>query len=387
MNYAWRIWFMKAMDAGPGYALCKLIGRLRHHLGQPERAANPVAATLRRLLIIRPGGLGDMIMLLPVLDALRRQLPHALLTVVCERRNREVLALAGMGDLALPFDEAPLRCLANLRREHYDVAIDTEQFHHSSAIMAILSGAPIRIGFKVSPARQHLYTHLIDYDMTGYEATQFSRLLTPILGTGAPPILPVAGFLRRPGMPPPTTLPDRLQLPDSRMVIVSPGSSNRYKHWDPAAFATVMHRLAGEQKDLHFALAGAGADLVQARALQALTGDLSVTDCTAQLSLSETAALIGQASLFIGCDSGLGHLATALGIPTLTLFGPSDARKWSHPGPNTQTIRKHLPCSPCASFGYYKLCRDIPCMRAITPASVHEAAMTLLGQSAAPKIL
>jgi ADP-heptose:LPS heptosyltransferase len=97
-----------------------------------------------------------------------------------------------------------------------------------------------------------------------------------------------------------------------------------------------------------------------------------------RLSLAESAAVIRASRLFIGGDSGLGHLAVALGTPTVLLFGPSDHQKWGHAGNRHRVIRRPVACAPCFIFGYHRPCRTIACMRGITVDQVAQAVQQML---------
>jgi ADP-heptose:LPS heptosyltransferase len=359
---------LKHLDATLGYLLCKLVGRARHYAGRPELAPDPDPASIRRVLLIRPGGIGDMLMLLPTIRSLQLARPDIHLDIVCERRNYEVLKLAGLESRAILYDSAPLQIL-NLRATRYDVVLDTEQFHNFSAIMAWLSGAPVRVGFRINPARLSLYTHLISYDVDGYEMDQFARLLRPL---GVPLAFPsLDGVLAdvTPSLdaqvPPPVAA---LRHRGGPLVAISPGSSNRYKQWGPERFHGLMQALLDR---------GCGIVLVGGRAEQQQSAELMrgmpadrVINTVGAAALGHTAAILQATALFVGGDSGLGHLAVALARPTVILFGPSDPRKWSRPDDRHQVLRHPLPCSPCSIFGYHKLCRTIPCMRNITVAEV-----------------
>jgi ADP-heptose:LPS heptosyltransferase len=96
-------------------------------------------------------------------------------------------------------------------------------------------------------------------------------------------------------------------------------------------------------------------------------------------TLEELVAALGQAALFVGGDSGLAHLAVAVGTPTVVLFGPSDSRKWGARGSGHAVVRRELACAPCAMFGYHKLCRSIACMDGITVDAVAAACLDRLG--------
>jgi ADP-heptose:LPS heptosyltransferase len=130
---------------------------------------------------------------------------------------------------------------------------------------------------------------------------------------------------------------------------------------------------------LSLAILGGSSDRKLARNLvdRELAGENTV-NLAGDLSLIETAAVLKHAAVFVGNDSGLAHLARALGIPTVVLFGPCDPQKWSLPGPEHVVIHKGLACSPCAAFGYRKWCREIPCMTSITAGEVLDAVLGVL---------
>jgi ADP-heptose:LPS heptosyltransferase len=367
-------YLLKLLDATLGYIFCRFLGRLRHHLGRPELAPTPDFRTLKRILIIRPGGMGDMLMLLPMLHAIREHNPNVIIDIVCETRNFEVLELAGLTDHAMLYDGNPIRFLRSLHRADYEVVIDSEQFHNFSAVIAWLSGAPVRVGFKINPTRLSLYTHLVSYDIDGYEMDQFENLLRPFgVSLDHQHLHGVLGASD-------TRLQDRIPadakplIDKGRIIVVAPGSSNSYKQWGPEKFAEMITRL--NQTGCSFILVGGKHDVSKDVALRARADTL--VDCCARLSLMETAAILNSATVFVGCDSGLTHLTTALGKPTVAIFGPSDSGKWNDDHAQHVVVRKNLPCSPCSIFGYNKLCRDVPCMSNISVDDVVTAVTTLL---------
>ena len=363
-----RIRLLKIFDATAGALLC-WVGGLALHLVRRRADGVPTPGMagieVRRILVIRPGGMGDMILLQPALKALRRHYPSALIDLVCERRNREIPELAGASVETLLYDVQPFRTLRLLIGRRYDLVIDTEQFHNFSAVMAWVSGAPVRIGFKINPGRNPIYTHLVNYDLEGYEAGEFMRLLAPL---GIREEVVVAGCLAGDD-------PSRRRHPDSAghsaLVLLHIGASTRYKHWALENMAALVRRLitessAGMSKPV-IGLVGGRKDADLARRIAALAGeDGQVRVMAGELTLGETAELIGKAVLFIGGDSGLAHLAVALGTPTVVLFGPSDPLKWGVRSPRNAVVCKGLACSPCFIFGYHKRCHTIACMGGIT---------------------
>ena len=367
------------MDTTLGAALCRILGKLPALAVRQPPGRVTAASPVRRVLLIRPGGLGDMLMLIPTLRILRENFPHADIDVICEARNVDALNLAGgVANRVLTYDDHPLSCLRALRHTDYDIAIDTEQFHHFSAIFAVLSGAPVRVGFKINPLRNPLYTHLASYDPDGIEGEQFLALLHPLAISTKPFLL--SGILRdaSPDQIATATHPP-VQIAKPYMVI-HPEATTPYKHWPAERFARVGATLAEEQ-GLLAVIVGGTADPASCEAtcqdlLRRGTQAKAVSGLT---DLKSTAGVLRDAALFIGTDSGISHLAVALGVPTVVLFGPSDDRKWG-----TQTagrhavVRKDLPCAPCFIFGYHKPCRALACMQGVTVDEVLQACRTVL---------
>ena len=357
-----RTGLLKALDSALGPALCTAFSRSQ---GTPE------TRTLRdfpggRVLVVRPGGIGDAILLLPALRALREAAPGSVVDVLCESRNAPVFELSGIADRVLRADAAPLSTLRALRRGHYAAVLDTEQFHHFSAVLAARTRAPLRVGFNVAPSRLGLYTHTVPYDLQGPEAAQFGRILAAALGVPSVSLLPRAGSIPAERLPlPPDGLPERF-------VALHPGGSVPCKRWGADRYAALAAALR-DRAGLPCVLVGAKEDCAVAATVASASGAL---DLCGRLDLASTAAVLARAGLLVGPDSGIAHLAVAVGARVVVLFGPSDPLKWGPPPDRGLALRETLPCSPCSMFGYTKPCRANACMAALTVDRVLVAALS-----------
>ena len=347
-----RTGLLKALDAVLGPALCSAFSRA-------QRA--PETRTLRdfpggRVLVVRPGGIGDAVLLLPMLRALRAAAPGSAVDVLCEGRNAPVFELSGLADRVLRYDAAPFATLRALRRGRYAAVLDTEQFHHFSAVLAARTRAPLRVGFSVAPARLGLYTHTAPYDLQGPEDVQFGRILAAALGVSAVSLPPRAGSIPASRLPPPPE-----GLPE-RFVALHPGGSVACKRWGADRYAALAAALR-DRADLPCVLVGAKEDRAAAAEVARASG---AVDLCGRLDLAGAAALCARAGLLVGPDSGIAHLAVAVGARAVVLFGPSDPLKWGPPPDGGVALREPLPCSPCSMFGYTKPCRSRACMAALS---------------------
>jgi ADP-heptose:LPS heptosyltransferase len=368
---------LKTIDSTMGAWICRLIGWFS---APPDPASFPAEPSAPgRILVIRPGGIGDMLMLLPVLRRITDVYPGAELKVLCEGRNAGVLALAGMRAAALLYDTHPFQLLAYLMRNKFDIVLDSEQFHCFSAIFGYLSRAAIRVGYKINPVRNPLYTHLVDYAPDGPEGLQFLKLLEPLHIPQAP--YQLAGILKKCGDPLPPDLEKWLATCGSARQIITlhVGGSSPHKQWPVDKYARLVEDLAGRFKPCVLLLGNENDTRREKELKKLLSGtDLPVWITAGTLSLSQTATLIQRAKLLIGPDSGLVHLGITVNTPTVALYGATDHRKWACEGPANRVVRNPLPCSPCCIFGYHKPCRTYACMHGISVEEVGKACAEII---------
>jgi ADP-heptose:LPS heptosyltransferase len=94
-------------------------------------------------------------------------------------------------------------------------------------------------------------------------------------------------------------------------------------------------------------------------------------DIMRNMPVSEIVPALKQAALFIGNDSGITHLASALGTPSLVIFGPTDHEVWKPLGVNARIVRSGYPCSPCEENDYRR-CKGVECLEALPVETVLE---------------
>lgn len=366
--------WMKGIDAVVGPILCWLFSQTQETIETRTLATIPGP-----ILVIRPGGIGDAVMLLPLLVVLRARFPEREVDIFCERRNAALLRLARPDMNIVVYDETPLRALWTLCRRHYAAVLDTEQFHHASGVMAALTRAPLRVGYKINTHRRGIYTHGVSYDLDGPEDEQFVRLLSAACGE------PIGadsrwGLLRE-------AVEKRVffsasdGLGERPYFVIHVGGSIACKRCSTETLATACRAIA-ESEDLDVVLVGSGAtDCEQAREMERLLVGIRCFNYSGKLNLEETASVCLKAMVLVGPDSGIAHCAVAVGTPVVVIFGPSDARKWGPPADAGASISVQLPCSPCSIFGYTKPCRRPECMMRITSEAIERAVLAVLAKA------
>ena len=132
---------------------------------------------LERILVIRPGGIGDAALLAQTINCINKFYPKTHITILAESRNCDVFSLIPLADKVFCYDRPAEMILALLGK--YDVVIDTEQWYRLSAVVARFVRAPVKIGFDTNE-RRRMFTHGIRYDMDAYESDNFLALLKPL---------------------------------------------------------------------------------------------------------------------------------------------------------------------------------------------------------------
>jgi len=356
-----RISFLKNLDRYIGGALVQIVSLFPLESSLDEG--------LSSVLLIRPGGIGDAVLLAPAIIALKQNFPDAAISVLAERRNAAVFALCPRVNRVLRYD-IPSELFETLRGR-YDLVIDTEQWHRLSAVVARLCLPRMLIGFGTN-VRRRLLGREVSYSHDDYEAISFLRLLEP-LGIDA-------GLLE----PPFLTVPEAAEASVERLLAplegrpfaaVFPGASIVERRWGAERFRQV----AAEVNRFGYPVVVVGGKDDREQGEVIVSGGLGL-NLAGRTSLAETAAVLGRSRLLVSGDSGVLHLAVGLGVRTVSLFGPGIAEKWAPRGEKHTVLNRNLACSPCTKFGTTPPCPyGARCMKEITVGQVTEALLRLLG--------
>lgn len=324
----------------------------------------------KEILVIRPGGIGDAALLIPVLNCLKETLTGTTITILAEKRNAAVFSLCPSFDKVLLYDTP--KGIWKVISSKYDVVIDTEQWHKLSAVLARLTRAPFLIGYNANE-RKKLFSYAVPYTHDDLETDSFFNLFA-LLGIEKPPEIKIP-FLKVPAESEDKIRRILADFVEQAFVVIFPGASIKERRWGAIKFREVAERL--HSKRIPVVVVGGKEDVPD--------GDLIVSDLPRAINLSgkttlpETAAVIAKATILVSGDSGILHIGVGLGTPTVSLFGPGIANKWAPRGDKHIVINKHLPCSPCTKFGYTPRCPiNARCMSEITVDEVTNAVVELI---------
>ena len=147
------------------------------------------------------------------------------------------------------------------------------------------------------------------------------------------------------------------------VLVVAPGSGGREKCWSPSFFGAVIRWWEGRTGGRAFVVLGpAEEERMVAESFQGCT-------LLRGLSLMKLAALLSRCDLYLGNDSGVTHLAAAVGTETVAVFGPTDPVQWKPLGPRVTVLRGAGECAACTG-AEMKSCFQCPCLSAVSPRDI-----------------
>ena len=321
--------------------------------------SRPTGDVPRRILILRLERIGDLLMTLGAIEAVRSRAPDASVHLVVGSWNASLARLVPGIDshetLDVPWlarqdagdsTGALARRAWAWRARGFDLALNFEPDIRSNLLLA-LSGASRRIGFSSGGGGAFL-THALRFAPSAHTAANALRLVDAAL--------PVAAA--EPGSRYP-----RLSVPDEarreahrllghadagRLLVGIHASGGRpSKQWHLDRFAAVATRLARDLSATIVLTGTAGDRPLVDRILALLPPDVPRLDVAGAIELTVFAGLLEQLGLFVTCDTGPMHLAAALGTPVVALFGPSDPVRYGPLTDRARVVTTDLWCRPC----------------------------------------
>ncbi len=325
---------------------------------KPDRRESGEPSTI---LLLRLERIGDLVMTIGAIEAVRVAAPNARVELVVGSWNEPLARLIPGIDRVETLDaawlargreaagwRAMLAAACRWRARRFDLAINFEGDIRSNLLLWI-TGARRRIGFAMAGGGP-LLTDRVRYDPGSHVAANAMRAVEIAFGNVRAGALPAARGAR-------------LQLPpasreraagliggthEGPLVGIHASGGREVKQWDPVCFAKLAARLSASHS-ARILLTGSTADRRLVDCLKAaLPSGVAPIDLCGDLDLITLAAVMERLTVLVTGDTGPMHLAAAVGTPMVALFGPSDPTRWGPLAPSARVIRVELPCSPCS---------------------------------------
>ncbi|NQT90821.1 MAG: lipopolysaccharide heptosyltransferase II [Candidatus Omnitrophica bacterium] len=335
-----------------------------------------------KIVILKWSALGDIILSLPALMAIKAKFPRADIALVTSKQGRQILSrYPYVGEFFIYQNRRGVEAIreilalaSELRRSSIDMVLDLQN-NKKSHLLSFLSLVPRRIGYK-SGKFDILMNETIGGARIGMAPVAHQFRLLKLLGISMMPKGLELKILDEEMEHVRSMLSEAWLGKDQVLVGLNCTASKRWqtKKWPAEKFAKLCDLLA--QKKIRVVITGTKDDMQEARRLLMLTRSKPI-DCVGKTSIMELSALIKMCGAFVTSDSAPMHLAAFLKVPFVALFGPTDPKRHIETDSVAyKLIHKEMKCSPC----YKAKCAHIECMEEISPEEVATAVEQLLSR-------
>lgn len=342
------------------------------------------AAAKKRILIVKLSALGDVILSVPSIRAVRERFPDAWISVLVGRKSRKIIRNCPYVNDAIVYEEegprlwSALKMAMLLAKEDFDIVLDLQN-NRLSHLIAFLCGARTRAGHDngkwsfllnrrargssgAMPPLEHQFMVL---KLLGIETVDKKLELWTEKDEEAS----VSDFMR-----------SQWVAPSQTLVGINPGSSPRWptKQWPIENFAKLCDELA--KHNIRVVITGSREDAALAEELLRQTRNKPI-NAVGKTTITELISLVRRCQVFISSDSAPMHIASGVNVPLIAIFGPTDPRRHLVPPSRYQVFWKEVQCSPC----YLRSCPiGLVCMKRIEVQEILDAVLHSLKKEPVP---
>ena len=329
--------------------------------------------TVHSILVIHQGALGDFILALPAIENLRKTFPQARSVIMGYPRilelvehhfyAEEILSIDQQGMATFFVREGELNKTLSRFFNEFDLIVVFGKDGEGTLIgnlKRVCHGQILHINpFPLWDQRVHLTDHLLkELSRYGFSISEaipklYLNELDQIFGKN---------FWKGKGL----DMEER-----SEVIVLHPGSGSKRKVWPLERVLDLIGYLRKHLQSRMLIVLGPAEGPEIRKTFERMERESSDTApiLAKGLSLLQLASVMADCRLFIGNDSGISHMAAALGLPIVTIFGPTDQRVWSPRGKKVFVVRREIPCSPCPQERFFQ-CQHLECLKGIETREV-----------------
>jgi len=317
---------------------------------------------IKNILLIQLGDIGDAVLSLPSIRALRENFPDARLMVAVREKVRELIAGCPWANEVISINQEKRSLLKEvqyqkrfftyLRRFHFDLSFNL-WLGDRSAILSFLAGARQRISFydhngRIWQNRVSTHLNLLDYEVGQYVADYYSSLLAAYNVKTQYPLPQLEVSVEKLKQAEALFIEEQIP-PNQPMIALQPFSLWPYKELATPKYIDLIRQISSAY-GIPVCIVGSPDERARASAIAQDCGP-GVYNLVGKTSIGLLAAVLKICTLFIGVDSAGMHIAASVGTPTVSIFGPSAPASWAPIGPEHLVVQHPLPCVPCRQTG------------------------------------
>ena len=346
-----------------------------------------------KILLIKLGAVGDLVLVSPFFDQLRKHFPHSEIALIVGRSSHAAVKNNPNIDRIICADDYVLyhgslltrlleffRLVLKLRKEKFDLAFILHPAWPFN-LLAYFTGAQVRVGFDRGYKRLFL-THPTFVNDVQNERESYLDLLRTM---NIPAVYKKTCFYLS------DEEKDFLGLylerhdigSDEELIAIAPGGGDNAKstmvtkRWPVENYIGLIQRLQND-RPCRIILCGGPTDRgITNKIFKSCPDCLDATD----LSFGDMASLFRRCSVFVGNDSAPNHIAASMGLPCVGIWGPTDPLQWAPPEAYSKAVRHEVGCNPCFINDKFESCSQVTCMNSITVDDVWNHVVSVMEQN------
>ncbi len=321
----------------------------------------------RNLAFLQTAAIGDTVLSSSLVQDFKKTVPDSRITFFTGASNYEIARLIPDIDkvVKLPIKN-PVKAVKLIRNEgSFDLWVDCGPWPRLNAIFSLFSRAKLKVGFQTENQFRHFgYDVVAQHSSLRHEIENYRAL---VRATG---VAVTAGL-------PSLTISENRKETKKIAIHMFPGGSRSYlKEWPDDNWIDLIGRLAHDGFDI--ILTGSSVNRDRAGAVRESVKAKDRISIFAGADLRTTTQMLASSQLVISVDTGVMHIASALGCDLIALHGPTSPSRWGPLNSNAVPLYSGKDCSPCLSLGFESRCTDPQCMKEISVDAVYAEAKKYL---------
>ncbi len=362
------------------YAFLRRI--VRH---QDRELRDPSATRFTKILFIQLSALGDTILAMPTVRAIRLNFPQAKISFLASTTNLTYLQHCPHIDQHIEFRYPLHQMIQTLRKNKFDCVIDLEHWSRFSALLAYAIGTSHIIGYNATHQYRHyLFSDIVPHIPGKHEVLNFLSI-AQLLGCNTEDTSLAVWIDEAEHEWCRNLLAQRHVNPNDLLIVLHPEAGRRgepRRRWLLEHYVKLIDTLAARY-NAQIALTGAPDEVNVAEWIVERT-KCKVVNLSGKTKINQLAAVFDRADLVISGNCGPMHLAASTGTPVIAIHGPTNSDQWGPWSEKSTCLEAISPCSPCLNLGFEYACQALPdgtspCMQTIPVSDVLEACEVYLG--------
>jgi len=355
---------LKFFDRYLGIPLTCVVGLMRRKRECPS--------DIQKIALLNTAAIGDTILIAPIIKDLKSNFPDSNIIFFTGSSNYEIAKLISekidIRVVKLPIKN-PIQAINLIKRDEFDLWCDFGQWPRLNAIFSAAAKAHFKIGFKTPGQFRHYgYDAVALHSRNVHELDNYRNLIRQIgIDSHSFPKISVDKII------PEKLLAQGLRKPYVVLHMFPGGSRSYMKEWPVDRWISIAKGFVS--RGWHVVFTGALSQSIRVQnLLKELNNTGQVFNSAGLLSMSEVASLLAASALVVSVNTGIMHLAAAVGARLIALHGPTSPLRWGPISSKAIVLSpENCPCAPCLHLGFEYQCNENKCMQSISVQMVQQA--------------